>query len=225
MPESPLPSPPSLAPSPVAHWPAADDTDDNGPCTSRQDRPLVPPHPEAAVTKKPRAERMPYRPMPPLGAPPSNTQRTADTLPAPAAGSPPSSSPPLAMPVIVRQSRADPLNTLGLGSLPSNHEGVVPDPLHAPVESRLDELSAADEGEPVFSTSAHLQHRSPSVGLTCYGVALPSFTRALAPGGSLAATPSFQLQGGGTGCSVRREPALKQARHPHPPSQLQAEQA
>ena len=163
----------------------------------RPDRPFVPPHPdEAAVTKKPRVERMPYRPMPSPGSPPSLPQSTAA---GPPANGPSSSTSPVVVPVTVRQSSAAPLNTLGLGSLPSTHEGVVPDPLMcatllAPVESSLDELWAADEAAAVVSTTPHAHHRSPSIGLTSYDVnvtALPSFTRALAPGGSVAATPKF----------------------------------
>ena len=106
------------------------------------------------------------------------------------------------VPVIVRQSSLVPLNTLGLGSLPSNHEGVVPDPLmcatlHAPVESSLDELWAADEAAAVAVPAPYAHHRSPSIGFTGYDVnTLPSFTRALAPGGSVAATPTIQRQGG-----------------------------
>ena len=107
---------------------------------------------------------------------------------------------------MVGQSRVAPLNALGLGSLPStqpcDHEGVVPDPLmcatlHAPVESSLDELWAADEAAAVVVPTPHAHHRSPSIGFTGYDVnTLPSFTRALAPGGSVAATPTIQHQGG-----------------------------
>ena len=79
----------------------------------------------------------------------------------------------------------------------------MPDPLmratlglHAPVESSLDELWAASEAAAVVTTTPHARHRSPSIGLTGYDVTTrPSFTRALAPGGSVAATPTVQLQG------------------------------
>ena len=74
---------------------------------------------------------MPYRPIPPSASPTSHPQPTAAGPPDLTDGSPPASAPPMApaVPVVVVQSSDPPLNTLGLGSLPSFHEGGVPDPL------------------------------------------------------------------------------------------------
>ena len=90
----------------------------------------------------------------------------------------------------------------------------MPDPLmcatlHAPAESSLADLWAADEAAEVVMPTQYALHRPLSSGITGYSTALSSITRALAPGGSVATTPTVQHQGVALDAELEEHPCPK----------------